>query len=66
MTTDNPNYPFTLEIESCAKPAGHFAWTIRRHGKLLERSDRPSPSADAARKRGEEALERQIRGARAR
>jgi hypothetical protein len=63
---DNPTYPYTLEVTPCAKPSGHFAWAIRRHGKLLERSDRPHHSERSARERGEEALERQIRASRTR
>ena len=53
MTDVNPTYPFTLDIHPCAKPAGHFAWAIRKHGKLLERSDRPHHSEHSARQRGE-------------
>jgi hypothetical protein len=66
MSETNPTYPFTLEIQPCAKPAGHFAWAIRKHGKLLERADRPHPSERSARERGEAALERQISGERQR
>ncbi len=66
MSNDNPNYPYTLEIAPCVKPSGHYGWAIRRHGKLLERSDRPYHSETSARERGEAALERQIRAARVR
>jgi len=66
MTDPNPTYPFTLEVLPCEKPAGHFAWVIRKHGKLLERSDRPHHSERSARERGEAALDRQIRGERQR
>jgi hypothetical protein len=66
MTTTNPTFPFTLDIAPCTKPAGHYEWTIRKHGKLLERSDRPHHSEKSARERGEAALERQIRGERQR
>jgi hypothetical protein len=63
---DNPHHPYTLEVSACERPAGHWAWAIRRQGRLLERSDRPHHSESSARKKGEEALERQIRGERAR
>jgi hypothetical protein len=66
MTEPNPTYPFTLEVHPCGKLAGHFAWTVRRHGKLLERSDRSHHSERTARERGEAALDRQIRGERQR
>jgi len=66
MTGTNPTHPFTLDIHPCPKPAGHFGWAIRKHGKLLERSDRPHPSERSARERGEAALDRQIRGERQR
>lgn len=66
MTEPNPTYPFTLDVVPCARPAGHFAWTIRKHGKLLERSDRAHHSERSARERGEAALDRQIKGERAR
>ncbi len=64
--TDNPHHPYTLEVSPCVSPAGHFAWAIRRYGKLLERSDRPHHSERSARQRGEEALERQIKSSRTR
>ena len=40
MSDDTGTYPYTLEVLSCEKPAGHFQWAIRKHGKLVERSDR--------------------------
>ncbi|HYF56204.1 MAG TPA: hypothetical protein VEA41_18260 [Salinarimonas sp.] len=63
---DNPHHPYTLEISPLERPAGHHGWAIRKHGKLLERSDRPHHSEGSARRKGEEALERQIRGERTR
>ena len=61
MSSDNATYPYTLTILPCDKLAGHFEWAIRRHGKLVQRSDRPHPSERSAQKRGEAALERQVR-----
>jgi hypothetical protein len=61
MDTDNGTYPYTLEALPCDKPAGHFRWAIRKHGKLVERSERPYPSEQSAREKGQSALERQFR-----
>ncbi len=66
MTEPDRTYPFSLEIHPCEKPAGHFGWAIRKHGKLLERSDRAHQSERSARERAEAALERQIRAERQR
>jgi hypothetical protein len=56
----NDTYPYTLDIIPSAKPAGHFDWAIRKHGKLVQRSDRAQPTEDAARKRGLAEIERQF------
>ena len=58
MDTCNGTYPYTLEVQPCDKPAGHFRWAIRKHGRLVERSDRPYPSGQSAREKGQAALER--------
>ena len=52
----NPTHPYTLEVSE-TRP-GVFNWSIRKGGKLLQRSDRSDSSEHAARKRGESALER--------
>ncbi len=61
MSKDNGTYPYSLAVLPCEKPAGHFQWVIRKHGKLIERSDRAHPSERSARERGQAALERQFR-----
>ena len=61
MSDDNATYPYTLTISPSERTAGHFEWAIRRHGKLVERSDRPYPSERSARESGQAALERQLR-----
>ena len=61
MSDDNETYPYTLAILPSERLAGHFDWTIRRHGKLVERSDRAHPSEQSARESGQAALERQLR-----
>lgn len=62
MSNDNATHPYSLEIVPAKKPAGHFEWTIRKHGKLVERSDRPQSSERSAKEKGQAALERQFRG----
>ena len=51
-------YPYTLDVQPCDKPAGHFRWIIRERGKLLQRSDKSHPSQEAALKNGHAELER--------
>lgn len=53
-------YPYTLEIQPSERSPGAFEWTIRRNGKLIQRSDRLQRSEEAARRDGEKALERQF------
>lgn len=57
MTNDNL-HPFTIEVSPLSKPTGHFGWAIRKHGKLLERSDRPHESETKAYARALAAVER--------
>ena len=64
MSTTNPTHPYTVEVFPTQKPAGHFSWAIRRHGKLIERSDRPIPSERSAQEKAQAALERQFHGER--
>src|SRR3712207_6509309 len=61
MSHDNSTSPYTLEVRLCEKPAGHFQWAIRKHGKLVERSDRAHSSERSAQESGQAALERQLR-----
>ena len=56
---DNRTHPYALEIMAANKP-GTFQWTIRRHGKLIQRSDRVHRSLEEAQKDGEKAVERQF------
>jgi hypothetical protein len=51
-------FPYALDVLPCDTPAGHFRWTIRKHGKLLQRSDRSHFSEQAALKNGRAELER--------
>ena len=61
MNDDNATYPYTLTIVPSERLAGHFDWVIRRHGKLIERSDRLYSSERSAQESGRAALERQLR-----
>jgi hypothetical protein len=51
-------YPYTLDIQPCDRPVGHFRWIIRERGKLLQRSDRAHHSEEAALKSGRSELAR--------
>ena len=60
MTNSVP-YPYSLDVHPCDRLAGHFRWTIRDRGKLLERAERASPTADEAERHGMKAVERMLR-----
>jgi hypothetical protein len=55
-------YPYALEVTPSTKKPGQFEWTIRQHGKLLQRSDRLYFSEEAARKNGMTEVERKLNG----
>ena len=57
--SDNRHHPYALDIQPAQKP-GTFQWTIRKNGKLAQRSDKTFRSEDDARKDGEKAVERQF------
>ena len=57
--TINKHHPYSLDVQP-SKKAGLFEWTIRRHGSLIQRSDRIHRTEDDARKEGEKAIERQF------
>jgi hypothetical protein len=57
MSTER-TYPYSLEVFPTDKPAGHFQWLIRERGRLIQRSDRPQPSEEKARQKGQAELER--------
>ena len=61
MNADNATSPYTLTVIPSERLAGHFDWTIRRHGKLIERSDRLYSSERSAQESAQTALERQLR-----
>ena len=57
MSTGKPAR-FTLDIEPSKRSPGTFEWTIRERGKVLQTSDRVHRSEGAARRQGEQQLER--------
>lgn len=62
VMSDQLTYPYTLEVMPASKPAGHFDWVIRRHGKLVQRSDRAYGEESDARKRGLNEIEKLLHG----
>jgi hypothetical protein len=57
--SDNPTHPYTLEVQPGPKP-GTFGWTIRKNGKLAQRSDRTFRTEKDARRDGAKAIEQQF------
>jgi len=45
-------YPYTLDVEPNLRAKDTWQWAIRKHGKLIQRSDRDHPSAVKARSEG--------------
>ena len=58
----NHTHPYTLELSPSPKGDGSVGWAIRKHGKMLERSDRMYRSQQEALKSGQEAVERALSG----
>jgi hypothetical protein len=58
----NQTHPYTLELSPSPKGDGSVGWAIRKHGKMLERSDRMYRSQQEALKSGQEAVERALSG----
>jgi hypothetical protein len=61
MSTDQ-THPYTLELSPSPKGDGSVGWAIRKHGKMLERSDRMYRTQQDALKSGQEAVERALSG----
>ena len=58
----NQTHPYTLELSPSPKGDGSVGWAIRKHGKMLERSDRMYRTQQEALKNGQEAVERALSG----
>ena len=55
-------HPYTLEVERNPRSEGTWQWSIRKHGKLVQRSDRAAPSEAKARANGMEQIEKLLQG----
>ncbi|MGY2052260.1 hypothetical protein [Methylobacterium sp. JK268] len=55
---DDSQLPFVIEVLPLTAPQGQFGWAIRKHGKLLERSDRPYETEAKAHARALAAVEK--------
>jgi hypothetical protein len=62
MTEITTSYPYTLEVEPNPRAKDTWQWAIRKHGKLVQRSDRAKPSEAKARAQGTEQIEKLIHG----
>lgn len=62
MTETPSTYPYTLEVETNPRSEGAWQWAIRKHGKLVQRSDRALPSEAKARAQGAETIEKLLHG----
>ena len=58
----NQTHPYSLELSPSPKGDGLVGWAIRKHGKMLERSDRMYRTQQEALKNGQEAVERALSG----
>lgn len=55
-------YPYTLEVEPNRRAKDTWQWAIRKHGKLIQRSDRALASEAKARAQGTETIEKLLHG----
>lgn len=55
-------YPYTLEVEANPRAPGTYQWIIRKHGAMVQRSDRAQPSAAKARAQAEATIEKLLHG----
>jgi hypothetical protein len=60
--SSNQTHPYTLELSPSPKGDGSVGWAMRKHGKMLERSDRMYRTEQEALKNGYEAVERALSG----
>ena len=64
MTQTETNiHPYSLEVIAPKAEGGSYQWAIRRHGKLIQRSDRSLPSEKKARESGLSQVEKLLSGA---
>ena len=60
--TDINLHPYTLAVEPLKNSGGPYHWSIRKHGKLAQRSDRNHPTEAKARENGLAQIERLLSG----
>lgn len=58
MSEPNPLHPFTFELVASNRDAGGYHWAIRKHGKLVQRSDSPQSTEAKARTQALAMIER--------
>jgi hypothetical protein len=49
MSEAEQRQPYTFELLASKREAGGYHWAIRKHGKLVQRSDSPLSTEDKAR-----------------
>ena len=54
--------PYTLDVEPNPRAKDTWQWGIRKHGKLIQRSDRAQPSEAKARSQGTEQIAKLLHG----
>lgn len=62
MTELAPSTYPTLEVEPNPRARESWQWAIRKHGKLIQRSDRALASEAKARAQGIETIEKLLHG----
>jgi hypothetical protein len=58
MSESQHALPFTFELVPSKRAAGGYHWAIRKHGKLVQRSDTPLATEDKARVQAQAMIER--------
>ncbi|KTS06434.1 hypothetical protein CTI14_08690 [Methylobacterium radiotolerans] len=58
MSEAQQTEPFTFELVPSKRATGGYHWAIRKHGKLVQRSDTPLPTEDKARVQAQAMIER--------
>lgn len=61
--TINKHHPYVLDVRASERKPGTFEWSIRKSGKLIQRSDRMHRTEADALKDGEKAVESQFSSA---
>lgn len=58
MSEAQQSQPLTFELVPSQREAGGYHWAIRKHGKLVQRSDTPLPTEAKARIQAKAMIER--------